>query len=50
VRFALLPWPYHRLAGSPAQRKADYHGLVAPYLIEIDQTHTTEAARRDSRR
>ncbi|MGH3884511.1 MAG: SET domain-containing protein-lysine N-methyltransferase [Pseudonocardiaceae bacterium] len=34
----------------PAQRKADYHGFVAPYLIEIDQAHTAAlAARRDSR-
>jgi hypothetical protein len=32
----------------PAQRKADYRGFVAPYLIEIDQAHTALAARRDS--
>ncbi|MET7784576.1 SET domain-containing protein [Streptomyces sp. NPDC005388] len=30
----------------PAERKADYHGFVAPYLIEIDQAL---AARRDGR-
>jgi uncharacterized protein len=35
----------------PIQRKADYHGFVAPYLIEIDdQTHTALPARRDHRR
>ncbi|MFE7333161.1 hypothetical protein ACFU8W_52050 [Streptomyces sp. NPDC057565] len=32
----------------PTRRKADYHGFVAPYLIEIDhRARTALAARRD---
>lgn len=27
----------------PAQRKADYHGFVAPYLTDIDNQHATGA-------
>jgi uncharacterized protein len=28
----------------PAERKADYHGFVAPYLTDIDNQHATKRA------